>query len=246
VSEHLQSRLAEFAREIEFPSTPDLATAVRARIEAEADASAPARRLRAPRSRWAVALAVSLALLGGAGVAAAAVPGVRHAIGDLLGLRGATVERVPRTPPAPAVAGRDLGPRVTLAAAARRAGFRILAAHDALLGEPESVHATGARVTLVYEAGVTLTQVPGSTGRDFIRKLTSPQTAIHDVVVHGEPGLYVDGPHVVMYLDPSRQVVADRARRAGRVLLWQHGPLLLRLEADVSQARALEIARSVR
>jgi hypothetical protein len=101
-------------------------------------------------------------------------------------------------------------------------------------------------VTLVYGAGVTLTQVPGSTGRDFIRKLTPPRTAIRDVVVHGEPGLYIDGPHIVMYLDPSRQVVADRARRAGRVLLWQHGALLLRLEADVSQARALEIARSVR
>jgi hypothetical protein len=49
-----------------------------------------------------------------------------------------------------------------------------------------------------------------------------------------------------MYLDAEGQVVADSARRAGRVLLWQRGPLLLRLEADVGERRALQIARSVR
>jgi hypothetical protein len=96
------------------------------------------------------------------------------------------------------------------------------------------------------DAGVTVTQVPGRTAIDFIRKLTPPQTRIRRVLVNGEPGLYIDGPHVVMYLDPSGQVVPDRARRAGRALLWQRGPLLLRLEAGVGEARALEIARSVR
>ena len=246
MAEHLQSRLAELAREIDYPPTPDLADAVRDRIDSGAGARPARRRRRAPLSRRALALAVSLALLGTAG-AAAAVPGIRHAIGDLLGLRGATVERVPRTAPAPAAAGRDLGPRVTLAEAARRAGSAILVPHDRRLGAPDSVHASGARITLVYrDAGATLTQVPGSTAIDFVRKLTPPQTRISRVLVNGEPGLYIDGPHVVMYRDPSGQVVPDRARRAGRALLWQRGPLLLRLEADVGQARALEIARSVR
>jgi hypothetical protein len=246
VAERLQSRLGELAREVDYPPTPDLAAAVRDRIAADAGAGRAPRLRRPLLSRRALALAVSLALLGTAG-AAAAVPGVRHAIGNLLGLRGATVERVPRTPRTPAAAGRDLGPRVTFAEAGRRAGFRILVAHDKRLGEPDSVHASGTRITLVYRgADVTLTQVPGSAVRDLVRKLTPPQTTIHRVLVRGEPGLYIDGPHVVMYRDASGQVVADRARRAGRVLLWQRGPLLLRLEADVSQARALAIARSVR
>lgn len=59
-------------------------------------------------------------------------------------------------------------------------------------------------------------------------RFAPPRTAIHRVRVHGQPGLYIDGPHVVMYLDRSGEVVADRARRAGRVLLWQQGELLLR------------------
>jgi hypothetical protein len=206
-----------------------------------------------PRSRRALVLAVALALLGAGGAAAAAVPGVRDAIGDLLGLRGASVQRVPRTPAAPAVAGRDLGPRVTLAAAAHRAGFALLRAHDPALGAIGAVHvsetAGGARVTLVYGAGggVTLTQLRSRFGLDVVRKLTPPATPIRRVRVRtGEPGIYVAGPHVVRYLDASGQVVADRVRRAGRVLLWQRGPLLLRLEAPVSEARALQIARSVR
>jgi hypothetical protein len=249
VPERLQDRLADLAGEVRFPPTPDLAAAVGARLAAAAPA--PARRRR-PRSRRTLALALAIALLG-AGAAVAAVPAVRHAIGDLLGLRGATVRPVPTTPRTPAVAGRDLGPPATLAAAARRAGFRILLAHDARLGAFRSVHvaatAGGAsRVTLVYRRGaVTLTQVRGRTAPDLVQKLTPRTTPVQRVLVRdGEPGIYVGGPHVVMYLDASGQVVADRARRAGRVLLWEHGEFLLRLEADVSRARALQIARSVR
>ncbi|MEA2154767.1 MAG: hypothetical protein QOE11_907 [Solirubrobacteraceae bacterium] len=245
MSERLQSRLAELAREVEFPPTPDLAGALQGRIEAR---GRPRRR---PLRRT-VALALSLALLG-AGGAVAAVPAARHAIGDLLGLRGATVQRVPRLPAAPARAGRDLGERTTLAAARRRAGFDPVAAHDPRLGSPESVHlartAGGeARVSLVYDRGaVTLTEVRGSTAPDLVRKLTPPQTAIRSVHVRSdEPGVYLDGSHVVMYLDASGRVVQDRARRAGRVLLWQRGPLLLRLEGAPGEARALQIARSVR
>jgi hypothetical protein len=112
VPERLETRLAQLAREVDYPPTPELAAAVRRRLDAQAP--------RRSRSRRALALAT------------------------------------------PASAGRDLGPRVTLAQARRLAGFPILL-----------------------------------------------------------------------------------ARTAGRALLWQHGPLLLRLEADVGPARALQIARSV-
>ena len=94
---------------------------------------------------------------------------------------------------------------------------------------------------------MTLTQLRGRTAPDLVRKLSPPTTPIERVLVRdGEPGLWVAGPHVVMYLDATGRVVADRARRAGRVLLWEQGEFLLRLEADVSRARALQIARSVR
>jgi hypothetical protein len=244
VPERLESRLAELAREVEYPPTPELGAAVRRRLDGG--------RGRPPlRSRRTLALAIAIVLLGAAG-AAEAVPAVRDAIGDLLGLRGATVQRVPRTPPAPATAGRDLGPRVTLAAARRVAGFPIVLAHDARLGAPGSVHlarAAGgrARVTLVYRGGdVTLTELRGSTELDLVRKLTPRSTPVRRVLVRGEPGLYVAGPHVVLFRDASGQIVEDRARRAGPVLLWQRGPLLVRLEARVGLGRALQIAGSVR
>jgi hypothetical protein len=102
-------------------------------------------------------------------------------------------------------------------------------------------------VTFVYRGGdVTLSELRGSTQRDLVRKLTPPSSPIGRVRVNGEPGLYVAGPHVVLFRDASGQIVEDRARTAGRVLLWQRGPLLLRLEADVGLTRALQIARLVR
>ncbi len=241
----MSERLADLAAHVAYPPTPELASAVRARLAAE-----PPRR-RAPRwSRRTIVLALVATLLG-AGAATAAVPGLRDAVGDLLGLDGATVQRVPRTPPAPATAGRDLGPAVTLAAARRAAGFRLVLAHDARLGAPDAVHlartAGGqARVTLVYDGGdVTLTQLRGSTATDLVRKLTPPDTAIRDELVGGEPALYVAGSHVVLYRDARGEIVEDRARTAGATLLWQRGPLLLRLEG-VGSRRALQIARTVR
>jgi hypothetical protein len=51
---------------------------------------------------------------------------------------------------------------------------------------------------------------------------------------------------VLFYLDPNGNVRDAPARLAGPTLVWERGDLTLRLEADVSKARALAIARSVR
>ena len=55
----------------------------------------------------------------------------------------------------------------------------------------------------------------------------------------GEPGIWIGGRHA-LYL-PGGPPVA-----AGRALIWQHGPVTLRLEAAVGLERALAVARSVR
>ena len=195
-------------------------------------------------------LALVAALLG-AGAATAAVPGLRDAVGDLLGLGGASVQRVPRTPPAPATAGRDIGPQVTLAEARRAASFALVTAHDARLGDPDAVHLARtlgdeARVTLVYDGGeVTLTQLRGSTVTDLVRKLTPPDTAIRNELIGDRAGaLYRRAARRPLPRLEGR-IVQDRARSAGRTLLWRRGPLLLRLEGAGVQ-RALQIARSVR
>jgi hypothetical protein len=45
---------------------------------------------------------------------------------------------------------------------------------------------------------------------------------------------------------PTRIVLDERIRLARNTLLWEHGPLTLRLEGDLSLAEALRIARSFR
>ena len=75
---------------------------------------------------------------------------------------------------------------------------------------------------------------------------TYPETMITRVNVNGEPGYFVTGGTHFLYL-ASDGVIREEPVRLGRnVMLWQHGPLTLRLEGDFSLARALRIARSFR
>jgi hypothetical protein len=48
---------------------------------------------------------------------------------------------------------------------------------------------------------------------------------------------------VVLNADGTRRF--ETARLAGHTLIWEHGVTALRLEADVTMARAIEIAKSV-
>lgn len=251
--DRLEERLRALAPEVEFPPTPELAAAVLPRL-----AERPARRpLFAPAHRSLALAAVALAVLA---AAAAAVPPIRDAVGDLLGLRGATVQRVPRLPASP---GRvDLGRSVPLATAARRAGFEIRLPADRALGRPDGAYVRGrpplAQLTLIYRprsglrriaagpVGLLLTQFRGDLDPDLIAKLVGPGARVRRLSVGSSPALWIEGPHSFVYRD-ARGRVRDEARRlATNTLLWSRGPVLLRLEADVSLRRALEIARSVR
>ena len=234
----LETRLAEL--EVEWPPTPDMAPRVRARAQAES----PRRRF---RPAWAVGLAI-LVSIGGV----AAVPSARSAVLRWLGIEGVRIERVPRAPtPAPATSppALDLGERTTLA-------------RDTLvpraLGRPDAVYAAGDRVTLLYRprrglpeseqsgVGALLSQFPGRTNAQFVRKMAGPDTTVERVRIGGEPGYWLAGaPHGVIYEDPTGAIRELPARLAGPTLVWRRGDLTLRLEADVPKARALAIARSV-
>lgn len=66
------------------------------------------------------------------------------------------------------------------------------------------------------------------------------------MTVNGSPGLFVDGAdHFVMFRDQHGTISDERTYLAGTVLLWNRGPLLLRLEGDLTREEALELARSV-
>jgi hypothetical protein len=151
----LDSELRDLGAAIELPPTPDLARAVRARLE-----PAPRR----PRRRALRALALAtLAVLVPAATVLAASPAARDAVLDWLGLGGAKVERVPRLPRVPPGARIDLGPQVALRTARERAPFGVLV--PALLGTPDAVHlhagtAAGPVVSLVYRPGPRLPPTP--------------------------------------------------------------------------------------
>jgi hypothetical protein len=228
--------------EIEYPPTPALASAVRARVSGR-----PPRRL-----AWrplAIALAVLLLL---AGTAVAAVPDWRHSVLDWLGLRSVKIERVETLPPTPAGNVLAIGTRTTLAAAAKQASFTPLAPAGQ---PPDEVYFSGdppgGQVGLVYTAGgrvrMVITEFLGQQQSVFIQKALGPGTTASPVTVNGQRGIWIQGePHVLMYRDRDGQVQGYTPRLATNTLLWRRGELLLRLEAHISKAEALRIASSMR
>jgi hypothetical protein len=179
----------------------------------------------------ALVLVVSLA-------ATMAVPDARTAVLRFLGLKGVSVIRVDELPPA-STTPQLFGESVTLAGAERIVGFRpVLPRH---LGAPDDVRIDRFSpyfVVLLYGkpgVQVRLTETVGG----LIEKYTRVGQPVERVEVDGEPGLWIEGRHVVTEL-------FGLPRLSGSVLLWEHRGLTLRIEGRFSRDEALAIARSVR
>jgi hypothetical protein len=234
----LELALRELGREIELPPTPDLASAVR-------------RRLGESRPPWWQRPAVvAFAILAVALAAVLAVPPARTAILDWLGIRGARITRVEQLPPAPAVGNLDLGRRITLAEARRRAPWLLVPTAKGV-GEPDqagySTAVPGGKVTLLWgtpsDVHLLLTEFRGEA---YIEKLVEPGTKVELVTVNGGRGAWVESAHVLFYRNRLGENREDTARLAGKTLLWQLGRVTSRLEGDFSREEALRIARSAR
>ena len=234
----LHDRLEQLAADARWPPTPELATRVRAAIES-APAPSPARRR---RSR--PLLAALLALLVGGGALAA--PGVGSGLLERLGLKGATVKQVRELPPAELGGPLTLGDRYSLEDARRAVEYDLV--RPAALGAPAEVYVDGEAVTFVYRARsgepILFTQVPGTT-EPYVQKLVTER--VRRVQVAGGPGLLLRGHHVVVFARPGggEPGIAE-ARLSKNALLWERGPLLLRIEAEQPPGELLRIARSVR
>jgi len=172
------------------------------------------------------------ALLGGGRGALAvafAVPASRASLLRFFHVRGATVSVIDGLPPL--TSHRSLGQPIPLDTAA----FRLLLPSGR---RPESVQAADGGYWLRYP-GLLLFEFQSGGGPEVLKKATLGKTKVEYVQVRGEPGIWIGGRHA-LYL-PGGPPVA-----AGRALIWQHGPLTLRLEAAVDLERALAIAQSVR
>jgi hypothetical protein len=233
----LERRLTTLGAALEVPPVPDLATLITPRLPERS-------RRRGRPARRAVALALLAAVLL-AGVAFA-VPASRHAILRVLGLRGASIERVSHLPPAEGVqaARLGLGQPISLSRARHAASFSAL-----LPTGPAAAYlkhdVPGGRLSFLT-GHLLLIEFRGS-AMPFILKLIGPGTRAQRLQVNRGPGVYLSGaPHELLFQQANGAVQADPTRLAGNVLIWQQGPLIVRIEGTHTLAQALMVARSLR
>jgi len=231
----LELRLSALRDEVAFPPTPDL--------------DVPGRVLRrvAWKPRLAVAFAVLLAVAAGV---LALSPGARSAFRDLLGIGGATLTRVERLPRPTAPVGIAPGEVVTLAEARRAVSYRVRLPlggerpREVLLDE----NVAGGAITIVWCCApeLVLTQFPGTTTVEFVRKLATEATTVEEVTVDGERGYWISGAeHAVGFVDAFGTFHDGETRLAGNVLLWRDGDVTLRLEGEIGKSEALAYAEAI-
>jgi hypothetical protein len=81
----------------------------------------------------------------------------------------------------------------------------------------------------------------------YIFKVIGPGTRLTRVRVGGNPGLYLSGaPHQVLFQALNGNIQTDEVRLAGNVLMWQQGPVTIRIEGARRLAQAVAVARSLR
>jgi hypothetical protein len=237
--EHALRRLGDG---IEFPETPDIATAVHRRL-----GEAPRRRWRPARRTLAIALAVAAVAVG----AVLAVPPARTAVLEWLGIKGVDIVRVEKLPEVAPPAGLGLGERVTLAEARRRVPYDVVLPRAKGVGEPDAVyvarHGTSYQVSFLWgtpdRVRLLVSEFPGFS---MAEKMAGPGTRTELVRVNGGVGVWFEGaPHVFLYSDGTNPR-EETMRLVENALVWERGTLTMRLEGDVSKEDALEIARSVR
>jgi hypothetical protein len=248
----LERGLRDLGAGLDYPAMPALDRRVTARLREPASA----RLGPSLRSPWRVRRVVALA-------AAALVLAAGTAMAVRFWVRGIEVRPVPQPPAAsfvPVGQGLDLGRPTTLLEARVAAGFPV--GVPAALGPPDQVWLRGDlgfnQVTLLYRprpglpespatgVGLLLTQLTARIEAPSVVKGVGPGTTLQPVQVDGNPGFWIEGtPHSVLYVDPGGRTFPDTVRLAGNVLAWEVGEVTLRLEAEVSRARALDIARSV-
>jgi len=231
MSDTIEARLGRLARELRVEVPADLEAAVMARV---VSAPAPSRRSRA--RRWLVGL---LVVVLGAGAAASPVGAT---ILDWFGFHGVAVTegQPPVTDePTPPAEPAD----VSLEEAAALAGFTPRVPTE--LGAPDGVSVSGDNllVSLSWGSGagtVRLDQFRGTIEPLFWKSVDESRFVSLDV---GD-ALWLPNPHHVSVVADDGTLHRLPPRLASPTLVWPHGVVTLRLEGDLTLARATEIANS--
>ena len=242
----VESELRAAGRDIGVPPARDLTAAVRQRLEGRGvrRRHAPGLALRRRPTRRVVLVVVAAFL-----AALIATPQGRAAIIHVFRFAGVELrqERGPVRSPAstPSLPGER---PMSLEEARHQVSFPILV--PAALGRPADVVVSdGGRVlSLIYRQRpyglVQIDEFAGQVDQIYFEKLVY-FADVTQVEVNGAPGLWIKGPHVLMYVtrDGTTDVASARLT-TGNTLIWGTRQVALRLEGNLGQAAALAIADS--
>jgi hypothetical protein len=245
----VESELRAAGRELEVPSARDLTAAVRQRLEGQ-----PVRRRHKPalgtgasrrRLAWRAALAVVAALL----TVLIATPQGRAVIIHVFRFAGVELRQAPGPVPSPRSSASLPGERpMSLEQARHQVSFPILV--PAALGQPgEVVVSDGGRVvSLIYRRTpyglVRMDEFAGHVDQIYFEKIVH-LSDVTEVEVNGTKGLWIKGPHDLIYVTrDGYEAVASARLTTGNTLIWGTRQVALRLEGNLSKAAALAIASS--
>lgn len=231
----------------------DLSAAVTQRIRPQQSSpeSTPARR---SRRRVAVTLVATVAI-----AVTLAIPSARAAMTDFLDVGVVRVHREPAPGPVSPTADLQLGERTTLGDA--RAQFPLVTPTSVGLGAPDEVWLTpvgGGGVSLVYDAAAALpptartgvgllVQEFAGDGQGNVNKYLTGAARAQPVTINGERGVFISGgDHTIFYDAANGAEVTEAGRLVGNALIFQRGPLTIRLEGDLPRDRMVAIAESLR
>jgi hypothetical protein len=246
-----ESELRALGRELQVPPATDVVAAVRQRLEGHAagHGQSPVLRDSIARRRlgWQavlIAAAVIVALMIG-------TPAGRAVISHVFQFVGIEIRQQPgpvRSPPASAPLPGQRG--TSLAQARRQAAFPILV--PKALGRPDDVLVSGGGrvVSLIYRrtpyGTVRLDEFSGHTDQFVFAKFGHVGKLRH-VTVQGAEGLWIRGPHELIYITPKGRLAFASARlTTGNTLIWGTYRVAVRLEGNLSKAEAVAIAASAR
>jgi hypothetical protein len=223
------------ARSLEYPSTPNMSMSVVARLHSDRELAKGA-----PLPGLAAAAAAAMvAVLG----VALVVPASRTAMAKFLGLDSVRVEVEPSVTALPTIPLDVLGSAVTLMDAQERLGFQ-LALPDGREADVvyliDNTEGPAAAVLVYQEEGFELWE----TRRLQFGKGVGMAAFVHEVVVSGEPGIWIEPGHTA-YLEEAGLRTLRRGVDRG-VLLWEQDGTTYRLEIADSQNEAIAIAESLR
>jgi hypothetical protein len=245
----VESELRTVGRDLEVPPAGDLTAAVRQRLEVR-----PVRRRPLPalgtgalrrRLVWRAVLVVVAALLA----VLIATPQGRAAIIQVFRFAGVELRQGPGPARSPASSASLPGERrMSLERARRLVSFPILG--PAALGQPGDVVVSdgGRVVSLIYRGTpygqLRIDEFAGHLDPVYFEKFVH-FADVTEVEVNGAKGLWIKGPHELMYITrDGTPAIASARLTTGNTLIWGTGQVALRLEGNLGKTAALAIANS--